>query len=63
MTKELDQERRDGLVSQASHSALLEGLMVSKEFRHDSDSYVAGAISADELVNLTRERFGLVGSR
>lgn len=54
--------RRDELVDQARHSAVLEGLMVSKEFVADSESYVAGEISSDELVRLTRERFGLVGS-
>ena len=54
--------RRDDLVEQARHSALLEGLLVSKEFVADSESYAAGEISSDELVRLTRERFGLVGN-
>lgn len=54
-----DQDQREALVSQATHSALLEGLPVSSEFNKDSDDYITGAISADELVELTRERFGL----
>lgn len=55
--------QREALVSQARHSALLEGLQVSTEFEEDSEEYVAGTISADELVELTRKRFGLATSR
>lgn len=58
-----DQNYRESLVSQASHSALLEGLIVSSEFRGDSDEYIAGTISADELVELTRQRLGLASPR
>jgi len=54
-----EKDQRQSQVSQATHSALLEGLMVSSAFQRDSDDYVAGTISADELVELTRERFGL----
>lgn len=54
-----EKDQRQSLVSQATHSAVLEGLMVSSAFQRDSDEYVAGTISADELVELTRERFGL----
>lgn len=54
------QSQREVFVEQASHSALLEGLAVSSELRSDSEHYVAGTISADELVELTRVRLGLV---
>ncbi|MCS4274946.1 hypothetical protein M2390_000104 [Mycetocola sp. BIGb0189] len=57
-----DQNDRQMIVSQATHSALLEGLIVSQAFANDSDDYVAGTITADELVEKTRVRFGLVGS-
>ncbi|WP_215401745.1 MULTISPECIES: antitoxin VbhA family protein [unclassified Leucobacter] len=53
--------RRAEWASEASHSALLEGLTVSEACIADSNDYVAGVITADELVELTRERFGLVG--
>lgn len=53
---------RDDWVSQAKHSALLEGLKVSQVFQSESDEYVAGTISSDELVEITRARFGLVRS-
>lgn len=56
-------EQREALVGQTVHSALLEGLNVSSAFRKDSDDYIAGSISADELVELTRERFGLAASQ
>lgn len=58
-----EQEQRETLVDQTVHSALLEGLNVSPAFREDSEKYVAGTISADELVELTRERFGLASNR
>lgn len=54
-----EKHRREILVEQATHSAVLEGLMVSSAFQRDSNDYVAGTITADELVSLTRERFGL----
>lgn len=56
-------EQRSTLVAQASHSALLEGLLTSHELSEDSDDYIAGEITADELVEMTRARFGLLGSR
>ncbi|MHA3722951.1 antitoxin VbhA family protein [Leucobacter sp. HY1910] len=56
------QDQRETLVNQTVHSAMLEGLNVSSAFREDSDKYVAGVISADELVELTRERFGLAAN-
>ncbi|MHA2790116.1 antitoxin VbhA family protein [Corynebacterium sp. S7] len=45
---------------QAKHSLSLEGLRASKEFNSDTDSYIAGEISADQLVEKTRARFGLL---
>ncbi|MGO1810842.1 MAG: hypothetical protein ACTHZN_09665 [Canibacter sp.] len=53
------QQRREEIASQAEHSAVLEGLRVSKEFEKDSQGYVAGKITADELVELTRKRLGV----
>lgn len=55
-----ERSEREILVQQATHSALLEGLSVSPEFGRDSNDYVAGTITADELVLLTRKRLGLV---
>lgn len=52
-------DMRQEWVNEASHSVYLEGLMVSSEFNADSKEYVAGEISADELVSMTRARFGL----
>lgn len=54
------QDMRQDWVNEASHSVYLEGLMVSSEYNASSEEYVAGEISADELVRLTRARFGLV---
>lgn len=56
------QSQREFIVSQAAHSALLEGLQVSHSFTRKSEEYVAGTISADELVEATRERLGLASS-
>lgn len=56
------QEQRESVVSQAVHNALLEGLNVSPAFQRDSNDYIAGNISANELVEITRERFGLAAS-
>jgi hypothetical protein len=54
------QDMRQDWVTEASHSVYLEGLMVSSEYNAASEEYVAGEISADELVRMTRARFGLV---
>lgn len=54
------QEMRQNWVTEATHSAYLEGLVVSAEYEAASEEYVAGEISADELVRMTRARFGLV---
>lgn len=56
------QEQRESVVNQTVHNALLEGLNVSPAFQRDSNDYIAGTISANELVDLTRERFGLATS-
>lgn len=50
--------RRDW-TDEAVHSAYLEGLLVSAEFSEDSEDYVAGEITAEELVRRTRERYGI----
>lgn len=55
-----EQEMRQDWVNEANHSVYLEGLTVSSEYSAASEDYVAGQISADELVRLTRSRFGLV---
>lgn len=53
------QDMRQDWVNEANHSVYLEGLMVSTEYSAASEEYVAGEISADELVRMTRARFGL----
>lgn len=52
-------EMRSTWVEQANHSLRLEGLTVTAEYKENSENYVAGEISADELVRITRERYGL----
>lgn len=52
-------ETRTSWVEEANHSVYLEGLTVSAEYAEESQNYVAGKISADELVRITRERYGL----
>lgn len=52
-------EMRQDWVNEASHSVYLEGLKVSPEYRADAEGYVAGEIGADDLVKMTRARFGL----
>ncbi|WP_293955000.1 hypothetical protein [uncultured Corynebacterium sp.] len=54
------QAQRSDWIDQANHSLYLEGLLTSNEYKGDADSYVAGTISADQLVEKTRARFGLV---
>lgn len=53
------QEQRESVVNQTVHNALLEGFNVSPAFERDCNKFIAGTISANELVNLTRKRFGL----
>lgn len=53
------QEVRAGYVGEAFHSVYLEGLSVSEACTSQTEDYIAGEISADELVELTRARYGL----
>jgi len=46
-------------VAEADHSVYLEGLAVSSEYKANTNQYIAGEISADELVEITRSRYGL----
>lgn len=46
-------------VAEANHSVYLEGLTVSSDYAADAEHYIAGEISADELVSITRARYGL----
>ncbi|MGO1319456.1 MAG: antitoxin VbhA family protein [Galactobacter sp.] len=50
---------RADVVDRARHNVMLEGLQVSREFSEDSDRYVAGQISASELLQQTRARYGI----
>ena len=52
-------ESRAVQVEAAIHSAEIEGLSVSADTREDADSYVAGRIDSDELVDRVRARYGL----
>lgn len=54
-----EQTMRGTWVNEAQHSVFLEGLSVSRELVDDTDDYIVGQISADELVAQTRARFGL----
>lgn len=46
-------------VEAAIHSAEIEGLNVSADTRADADSYIAGTIDSNELVDRVRARYGL----
>lgn len=50
---------REDWVAEANHSLYLEGLVVSSEYAEDSQDYIAGEISAEVLVTITRARYGL----
>ena len=52
-------ESRAMQVEAAIHSAEIEGLKVSTDTRADADSYVAGQIDSNELVDRVRARYGL----
>ncbi|QMV85524.1 antitoxin VbhA family protein [Corynebacterium hindlerae] len=54
----LQQLRKDS-VEQAKHSNMLEGLITSRAYNEDAERYVVGEISATQLVERTRARFGL----
>nr|WP_162933151.1 antitoxin VbhA family protein [Corynebacterium lactis] len=53
------QQMRKDSVEQAKHSNILEGLITSKAYDDDAEHYAVGEISATQLVELTRARFGL----
>lgn len=46
-------------VAESAHSGEMEGFSVTPETHANADSYINGAIAADELVARTRERYGL----
>ncbi|MFJ6419034.1 hypothetical protein [Paeniglutamicibacter sp. NPDC091659] len=52
-------EQRRNWVIEAAHSMSLEGLEVSDDYRAESEEYVAGKVTSDELVRKARARFGL----
>lgn len=52
-------EQRYAWVKEAIHSMSLEGLEVSDEFRAESEKYVAGKVTSDELLGKVRARIGL----
>lgn len=52
-------EQRSKWVNEAAHSMSLEGLEVSDEYRAESEEYVTGKVTSDELVRKARARFGL----
>ncbi|ALA66636.1 antitoxin VbhA family protein [Corynebacterium lactis] len=53
------QQLRKNSVEQAKHSSMLEGLITSRAYDEDAERYVVGEISATQLVERTRARFGL----
>lgn len=52
-------EQRSKWVNEAAHSMSLEGLEVSDDYRAESQEYVAGKVTSEELVRKARARFGL----
>lgn len=54
-----NQAARFAHVAESAHSGEMEGFSVTPETRADADSYINGAIDADELVARTRARYGL----
>lgn len=52
-------EVRAQFVEAAIHSGEIEGLTVSDAALADADSYIAGSIDSDELVDRVRARYGL----
>lgn len=45
-------------VAESAHSGEMEGFSVTPETHANADSYINGAIAADELVARTRELYG-----
>lgn len=56
---DIDQARRQQEVAASAHSIRLEGGEVSAEWWQEAEQYIAGKITADDLVNLARQRYGL----
>lgn len=54
-----DQAVRIAHVAESAHSGEMEGFSVTPETHADAESYIDGAIDADELVARTRSRYGL----
>ena len=52
-------ESRAMQVEAAVHSTEIGGLSVSDDTRADADSYIAGQIDSNELVDRVRARYGL----
>lgn len=52
-------ESRAMQVETVAQSGEIEGLTVSADTRADADSYIAGQIDSDELVDRVRARYGL----
>lgn len=61
MSDDQQREKRAWAVEQARHSSEMEGGRTSEEVRALQDRYVRGEVSADELVALTKEHYGLRG--
>jgi hypothetical protein len=54
-----ERAERQRRVEEAEHSAEMEGVEVTEQWRADAARYVAGEIDTDELVAITRARYGL----
>jgi hypothetical protein len=52
-------DQRSVWAKQSRHSLYLEGLTLSPEYASDTESYVAGTLTADQLVQKARSRLGL----
>lgn len=52
-------EARAEFVEAAIHNGEIDGLTVSDATRADADSYIAGRIDSNELVDRVRARYGL----
>ena len=50
---------RQRVVEEATHSNTMEGLSVTDAARTDAVAFVSGKIDEDELVRITRARYGL----
>lgn len=59
MTRTTTTTERARRVSVARHNGRMEGVDVSPATRADADDYIAGALSAPDLLARTRARYGL----